>query len=72
MGATEYRMGVKAPMEQDGMPDLAMTPMDQAMAHVAEVIESLKRAGLSESAAVRFAAIYFNEQSGNVDDPDTD
>jgi len=54
------------------MPDLSMTPMDQAMAHMAEVIESLKRAGLSENAAVRFAAIYFNEQSGNVDDPDTD
>lgn len=53
------------------MPDLAMTPMDQAMAHVAEVIESLKRAGLSEASAVRFAAIYFNEQSGNVD-PDDD
>jgi hypothetical protein len=59
-------------MEQDGMPDLTMTPMDEAMAHMAEVIESLKRAGLSENAAVRFAAIYFNEQSGNVDDPDTD
>lgn len=54
------------------MPDLSMTPMDQAMAQLAELIESLKRAGLSEQAAVRFAAIYFNEQSGNVDDPDTD
>jgi hypothetical protein len=48
-----------------------MTPMDQAMAHVAEIVESLQRAGLSEAAAVRFAAIYFVEQSGNVD-PDDD
>ncbi|MEJ8671885.1 hypothetical protein WKI71_36635 [Streptomyces sp. MS1.AVA.1] len=72
MDGTEYLRGVTAPMEQDGMPDLSMTPMDQAMAQLAELIESLKRAGLSEQAAVRFAAIYFNEQSGNVDDPDTD
>ena len=49
-----------------------MTPMDQAMAHMAELIEALKRAGLSENSAVRFAAIYFNEQSSNVDDPDID
>jgi hypothetical protein len=53
------------------MPDLAMTPMDQAMAQMVEMVESLKRAGLSEPAAVRFAAIYFNEQSGGVD-PDDD
>lgn len=52
------------------MPDPTMTPMDEAMAQMAELIESLKRAGLSESAAVRFAAIYFNEQSGSVDDAD--
>jgi len=49
-----------------------MTHMDEAMLHVAEMICGLKKAGLSESSAVRFAAIYFNEQSGNVDDPDTD
>lgn len=53
------------------MPDLSMTPLDEAMAHVAELIEGLKRAGLSEKAAVRFAAIYFNEQSGGDDESDT-
>lgn len=53
------------------MPDPTMTPMDEAMAQMAELIESLKRAGLAEAAAVRFAAIYFNEQSGNGD-PDAD
>ncbi len=52
------------------MPDPMMTPLDEAMAHMAEVIEGLKRAGLSEPAAVRFAAIYFNEQSGRADDAD--
>ena len=52
------------------MPDPMMTPMDEAMAQMAELIEGLKRAGLSESAAVRFAAIYFNEQSGRADDAD--
>jgi hypothetical protein len=49
-----------------------MTPMDEAMLHVTELIAALKRAGLSENSAVRFAAIYFNEQSGGVDDPDDD
>lgn len=49
-----------------------MTPMDEAMLHMAELIAGLKRAGLSEASAVRFAAIYFNEQSKNVDDPDDD
>jgi hypothetical protein len=59
-------------MESDEFPDLKMTPMEEAMLHMAELISALQRAGLSENAAVRFAAIYFNEQSGNVDDPDTD
>jgi hypothetical protein len=45
-----------------------MTPMEEAMLHVTELIAALKKAGLSESSAVRFAAIYFNEQSGSVDD----
>lgn len=49
-----------------------MTPMDEAMLHISELIASLQKAGLSENAAVRFAAIYFNEQSGNADEPDTD
>jgi hypothetical protein len=46
--------------------------MDEAMLHISELISSLQKAGLSENAAVRFAAIYFNEQSGNPDDADTD
>lgn len=49
-----------------------MTPMEEAMLHVTELIAALKKAGLSENSAVRFAAIYFNEQSSNVDDPDID
>lgn len=49
-----------------------MTPMEEAALHLAELITALQKAGLSESAAVRFAAIYFNEQSGSVDDEDTD
>ena len=49
-----------------------MTPMDEAMLHMSELISGLKRAGLSEKSAVRFAAIYFAEQSGSVDDPDDD
>lgn len=57
-------------MQPDEFPDLKMTPMDEAMLHVAELIFSLKKAGLSEDSAVRFAAIYFNEQSSSVDDPD--
>jgi hypothetical protein len=48
-----------------------MTPMDEAMLHMSELISGLKKAGLSEHSAVRFAAIYFAEQSGSVED-DTD
>jgi hypothetical protein len=44
--------------------------MDEAMAHMAELIASLQRAGLSERAAVRFAAIYFAESSSSVEDDD--
>ncbi|MFF8422945.1 hypothetical protein [Streptomyces sp. NPDC015680] len=40
---------------------------------MSELINGLKKAGLSENSAVRFAAIYFNEMSGNTsDDPDID
>ncbi len=49
-----------------------MTPMDEAMFHISELITSLKKAGLSEHSAVRFAAIYFAEQSGSIDDSDSD
>lgn len=49
-----------------------MTPMDEAMLHLSELIAGLQKAGLSENAAVRFAAIYFNEQSNGADEPDTD
>lgn len=49
-----------------------MTPMEEAMLHISELISGLMKAGLSENAAVRFAAIYFNEQSGSVDESDTD
>lgn len=49
-----------------------MTPMDEAMLHISELIASLKKAGVSEHSAVRFAAIYFAEQSGSVDDSDPD
>ncbi len=51
---------------------MKMTPMEEAMLHISELISGLMKAGLSENSAVRFAAIYFNEQSGNVNDPDTD
>lgn len=47
-----------------------MTPMDEAMLHMSELISSLKKTGLSESSAVRFAAIYFAEQSNT--EPDID
>ncbi|SBU98140.1 hypothetical protein YUMDRAFT_06068 [Streptomyces sp. OspMP-M45] len=47
-----------------------MTHMDEAMLHMAELIVGLKKAGLSEPSAVRFAAIYFNEMSQN--EPDND
>jgi hypothetical protein len=50
-----------------------MTPMMIAMSEIAEIIEGLKAAGLSEKAALRFAAIVFTEQAADVDDePDTD
>lgn len=49
-----------------------MTPMDEAMLHITELISGLKKAGLSEESAVRFAAIYFNEQSSSVGDQDID
>ena len=56
----------------DEFPDLTMTPMDEAMLHMSELISGLMKAGLSENSAVRFAAIYFNEQSKNIDDSDID
>lgn len=59
-------------MQPDEFPDLKMTPMDEAMLHMSELISGLKKAGLSENSAVRFAAIYFAEQSGSVDDSDGD
>lgn len=40
------------------------------MLHMSELISGLMKAGLSEHSAVRFAAIYFAEQSGKVDDSD--
>ena len=49
-----------------------MTPMDEAMLHMAELISGLMKAGLSESSAVRFAAIYFAESSSSVNDADND
>lgn len=48
-----------------------MTPMEEAMLHITELISGLKKAGLSEDSAVRFAAIYFNEQSGSADEANT-
>jgi hypothetical protein len=59
-------------MQPDEFPDLKMTPMDEAMAHMAELVSSLMKAGLSENAAVRFAAIYFAESSKNIVDTDDD
>jgi hypothetical protein len=60
-------------MQPEEFPDLKMTPMDEAMAHLAELIDGLKKAGLSEASAVRFAAIYFAEGASSVDDdPDDD
>lgn len=40
------------------------------MLHMAELISSLQKTGLSEDSAVRFAAIYFNEMSRNEPDDD--
>lgn len=46
-----------------------MTAMEQVTAQMAELIEGLQKAGLSEKAAVRFAAIVFAEQAGDdIDD----
>lgn len=45
-----------------------MTPMEVATAQMAELIEGLKKAGLSQNAAIRFAATVFVLQS----DPDED
>ncbi|MEU1908379.1 hypothetical protein ACFV4E_22965 [Streptomyces hygroscopicus] len=42
------------------------------MLHVSELISGLKKAGLSENSAVRFAAIWFAESTGSVVDEDTD
>ncbi|BCK74024.1 hypothetical protein Srufu_079770 (plasmid) [Streptomyces libani subsp. rufus] len=44
--------------------------MDEAMLHMIELITALKKGGLSEPSAVRFAAIYFNEMSQNGQDED--
>ena len=49
-----------------------MTHMEEAMLHVSELISGLKKAGLSEDAAVRFAAIWFVESSKSIDDSDID
>lgn len=49
------------------MPKL-MTPMMIAMSEIVEIIDGLKAAGLSEKAAIRFAAIAFAEQAGDEDD----
>ena len=57
-------------MQPDEFPDLKMTHMDEAMLHMAELIAGLKKAGLSEPSAVRFAAIYFNEMSQAQPDDD--
>lgn len=56
-------------MEPSEMPRL-MTAMEMAMGEIAEIIEGLKRAGLSERAAVRFAAIAFAEQARDDDEPE--
>ena len=48
-----------------------MTAMEIATAQLVELIEGLKKAGLSEKAAIRFAAIVWVEQS-NDDDSDDD
>lgn len=48
-----------------------MTAMEIATAQLVELIEGLKKAGLSEAAAIRFAAIVWVEQS-NHDESDDD
>lgn len=45
-----------------------MTPMEVVLVSMVELIEGLKKAGLSEQSAVRFAAIYFNEARSDPDD----
>ncbi|MFI2620376.1 hypothetical protein [Streptomyces sp. NPDC018584] len=42
------------------------------MLHIHELISGLKKAGLSEESAVRFAAIWFVEQSRRDDEQDID
>ena len=59
-------------MQPDEFPDLKMTHMEESMLHVIELISGLKKAGLSENSAVRFAAIWFAESTGSVVDEDTD
>ena len=49
-----------------------MTHMEEAMLHVSELISGLKKAGLSENSAVRFAAIWFAESTGSTDESDDD
>lgn len=53
------------------MPKI-MTAMEMAMGEIVEIIEGLKKAGLSEKAAIRFAAIAFAEQAADEDEPDID
>lgn len=48
-----------------------MTAMEIATAQLVELIEGLKKAGLSEKAAIRFAAIVWAEQA-NQDEADDD
>ncbi|MGW2384421.1 hypothetical protein [Streptomyces sp. NPDC001658] len=44
--------------------------MEIATAQLVELIEGLKKAGLSENAAIRFAAIVWSEQSNNNESDD--
>lgn len=57
-------------MRPDEFPEMKMTPMEEAMLHVSELIAGLMKAGLSENSAVRFAAIWFAESSGSEPDAD--
>lgn len=47
-----------------------MTAMEIATAQMAELIDGLKKAGLSEKSAVRFAAIVWAEQAADDDSSD--
>lgn len=49
-----------------------MTAMEIATAQLVELIEGLQKAGLSEKAAIRFAAIVWAEQSNAEDEADDD